>query len=130
MEQAQVFTIVGWLFVVMSPIALLYEGYLRLKAKKAESWPHEEGEITHSEVETGTSGGGSGRVTFRANIKYKYKVKRRTYKNDKVFVGNVKVWVNYKNEAEQTCREYPVGKTVRVLYNPKRPSEACLEPRV
>ena len=45
-------------------------------------------------------------------------------------MGNVKVWVNYKSEAERTCREYPVGKTVKVLYNPKKPSEACLEPRV
>ncbi len=130
MDQSQVLTIVGWVFVAMSPIALLYEGYLRIKAKKAESWPREDGEITHSEIELGTSGGTSGRVTFRADIKYKYKVKRRSYKNDKVCVGNVKVWVNNRSVAERTCREYPVGKTVKVLYNPNKPSEACLEPRV
>lgn len=123
-------TFVGWLFIIMAPIALLYELYLRLKAQKAKAWPQVDGEITHSEVETVCSGGSGGRVTFRADIKYKYKVGRRTYKNDKVCVGNVTVSVNNKSEAQYKCRDYPIGKTVKVFHNPRKPTEACLEPRV
>ena len=95
--------------------------------KQSLSWPSTDGEVISSSVSSESSGTyDNPNSTFRANIKYRYEVGSRTLTNDKICVGG-QLQISFKSKAEQTCRTYPTGKSVRVHYNPRKPSDSVLE---
>lgn len=118
----------GILFLVLGCAVVLYVKYLQRKAKQSLSWPSVEGEIVHSEVVQKSSGGGvySTSTTFRADVQYRYQVRARSYRGDKVCVG-IDIGTGSQDRAEERCARYQVNSPVTVYYNPGDPQEACLE---
>jgi hypothetical protein len=117
----------GLLFIFVGAGAWAYVGYLKMKVQKSMSWPSTQGEILQSEVIQKESGGYSATSTvYKAKILYRYQVQHRKYKSDKLSIGQ-SVNTGSKDRAETTVRQYPVGATVDVYYNPENPKDVCLE---
>jgi hypothetical protein len=95
------------------------------KARASERWPTVEGRITTSEVQQHR--GKKGKVTFSANVGYDYQVDGQKLLGDTVWFGG-----NFSSSssglARQTVDRYPVGKQVRVSYDPAHPEVSVLEP--
>ncbi len=119
--------LIGWLFVLIAIGMVLYEKHLEKKAGEAQFWPVADGEITHSEVVRQGGAGLNTSSTFKADVKYKYKIKSRTLRGNKVRLG-VDIATGSRTRAEERCAQFPVGRTVEVHYNPDKPAECCLEP--
>lgn len=99
------------------------------QVRQSLSWPSTDGEVISSSLSSESSGTHDNPNTvFRANIKYSYEVDSRKLVNDKICIGG-QLKISLKGKAEQTCRNYPTGKSVRVHYNPNKPSDSVLETR-
>lgn len=110
-------------------VALLFGIYiLQLPMAAASlSWPTVEGSILSSEVYEQCCGEYS--EGWFPKVSYRYSVAGKEYISDKVeFVsmgdGNTSYF------ALQVIRRYPVGKQVKVYYNPLDPDVAVLEPGI
>lgn len=66
--------------------------------------------------------------TFRANIRYSYQVGGRKLTNDRICVGG-QLQISMRGKAEEYCRRYPKGRSVRVHYDPRKATESVLETR-
>ena len=107
------------------------------EAAAMKRWPVAEGRVLSAKVEgTGRvlsrgTGGPRARMTlYRPVLLYEYK---RWRENTSAAVGLRKVlgWPSGVREfAEKVVDRYPGGSVVAVRYNPGRPDESVLEPRV
>ena len=115
----------------MALAGLGYVGYVTHKirlAHRARSWPTAPGEILAARVEQKRTrtGNGNGYV-YVANIEYAYEVRGRRYQGDTICIGG-ELDTSFEARAQERCRRYPVGRTVRVYHQPKDPQVCCLEP--
>jgi hypothetical protein len=107
------------------------------EAAAMKRWPIVRGRVLSSEVEeyradAGSKGYGGARARmtlYRPVVTYEYEVAGRRFRGDRITQSpgldrGVPVF------AEQIAQRYPAGSTPDVRYNPKRPSESVLEPRV
>lgn len=105
-------------------------GYNVLQNAKASSkWPAAKGIITVSEVikNESTTGTGTNKrktVTYNAKIHFKYSVKGKDYTSSNVTFGQS------TKGAGEIVNRYPIGKNVKVFYNPQDLEVAVLEPGV
>jgi len=105
-------------------------GYSVLQnAKASAEWPTEKGIITVSEVikHESTTGTGTNKrrtVTYNAKIHFKYSVKGKRYTSNNVTFGQS------TKGAGEIVNRYPIGKKVKVFYNPQDLKVAVLEPGV
>jgi len=99
---------------------------IRDKAAASVAWPATEGRITASRVER-VKQGGDGKATYTADITYEYALDGRTFEGDRVWFGD-----DYSASDASAFRaavgRYPVGKAVKVHYDPAEPAESVLEP--
>ena len=102
---------------------------LGVLVQQSHDWPSTPGEIISSSISRESSGTiDSPNRTFRANIRYRYKVGSRTLTNNRICVGG-QLQVSLKGKAENYCRDYPIGEIVDVFYNPDKPRDSVLETR-
>ncbi|MCL4678148.1 MAG: DUF3592 domain-containing protein [Alphaproteobacteria bacterium] len=115
----------GVLLVIGYFVAFSFGKPIVDKAKASERWPTVEGRITTSEVQQDR--GNKGKVMFSANVGYDYQVDGQKLLGDTVWFGG-----NFSSSssglARQTVDKYPVGKQVRVSYDPAQPEVSVLEP--
>lgn len=99
-----------------------FVGYEMVKTVLAQSYPETRGEVIHSELEEVSTEDG---YTYGADIHFTYQVDGQSYTSEEYAYG---AWNNSNSSgAKKMLRKYPVGKTVRVYYNPSDPSDAVLE---
>lgn len=89
------------------------------KAKAAETWPSVPGKITKSFV------GRSGKM-YEARIAYNYEVNGQKLNGEHISLMDGSS--SNSGASERLVDELPVGKEVKVYYNPKVPVEAYLNP--
>lgn len=97
---------------------------LREQAVASQAWPATDGRITRSVLEESRKDGTTHRS---ADIGYEYHLDGRTLAGSRVWIGD-----GYSsspgNEFRAAVKRYPVGRQVRVHYDPQDPDESVLEP--
>ena len=124
------FSIIGALFALIG-IGMTVWGIGILKdAKASTSWPTVQGEITGSRIDKSTSRDSDGHTdtTYRADVTYRYAVEDAEYTGDTVSFGEY--GSDRRSHADRIVKRYPVGKEVKVHYDPEKPEKAVLEPGV
>lgn len=129
-----VFAIRGLPWVVMfGGGVLLANGLLDfVRAVSSRDWPTAEGTIVSSEVdsETRSVGDGQSSTSCWPKVGYDYTVNDKTYSGDTIAFSSLRSGPHIgsgRAEAQVVVDRYPVGKQVRVYYNPKDPEIAALE---
>ncbi len=118
--------IVGLVFTIMGYAAYNYiTKPMEEEAKASESWPSVLGEITTSEIARYTS---SGETMYSANIHYVYKVENKEYGGSNITSSDGSTSV--QSFVKKDLKKYPVGKQVKVYYDPLFPESSLLEPGV
>jgi hypothetical protein len=118
--------VLGLFALILSGTILVFDGYLGWSAYRqirAQNYPTTAGAVTHSEVE----GHGGRHSNYSPNVLYKYAVAGKTYSSNRYRFGDVYA---VEGKAHQIVGEHPVGKQVRVYYNPDDPADALLQPGV
>ncbi|MBP86930.1 MAG: hypothetical protein CMJ64_09460 [Planctomycetaceae bacterium] len=118
-----VFTGVGFSVAYFLGLPMLRE------AKASESWPTTDGVITVARVESKQERReGKTTTMYSHHIEYRYSV------NDEELTGS-RVWTtdghsssSMSSFAKKTVQRYPVGKEVKVFYDPEAPAICALEP--
>ncbi|MEO2175130.1 MAG: DUF3592 domain-containing protein [bacterium] len=122
-------TLIGYAMWCCSAWTLFRKWQLSKRVESSLSWPSTEGEVISSSISHESSGTyDRPNKTYRANIRYRYKVGSRELTNNKICVGG-QLQISLRGKAEDYCREYPVGEIVEVHYNPKKPRDSVLETR-
>src|SRR5437868_2422728 len=128
--EALAFGVFG-LIVLAITIASLRE------AAAMKRWPVAKGRVLSSKVEeyqddagSGKFGGARARMTlYRPVVSYRYEAEGRRYEGNRI-TQSPGLNRGVPDFAEQVARRYAAGNEVDVRYNPARPSESVLEPRV
>jgi hypothetical protein len=94
------------------------------RATASANWPYTDGTIVGSSVEYTHNGE---HETRRAIIAYAYEVGGTAYGGKRVSFGDGIALVMDRSRQARLAA-YPVGRSVRVAYNPTAPAEAVLEP--
>ena len=95
------------------------------QAKASENWPTTEGIIKSSEViEKRDDDSG---LIYSANILYSYTVKNQAMESNQVWFS-AGYSSSSREEFQRTVIKYPVGKKVKVYYDPDDPVVAVLNP--
>jgi hypothetical protein len=119
--------IIGGIMVVGGYLLAFHVGRPAMKkAEASEGWPTTTGVVTHSEVARDHDSDGT---MYRPDVEYEYTVDGQDYVGNTITVG-AKVSTNVAGGAQKKVNEYPVGKEVKVHYDPDDPAESCLEPGV
>ena len=116
---------VGTIFLVIGYCLLTFWGKPTLEnAKNSVNWPTVPGKVTESKIGSHTS---DGSTTYSADVTYRYLVEEAEIHSDRVWFGD-----NYSSSDrtmfERIVNKYPVGKEVKVYYNPDDEFIAVLEP--
>ncbi len=122
---AMILTFVGIIFLLIGFLLTKYLGKPMVEqAKASENWPTTEGIIKSSEVIEKREDNG---LMYSANIVYSYTVNGQTIESNQVWFS-----ANYsssnRQEFQRTVIDYPVGKKVKVYYDPDDPVVAVLNP--
>jgi hypothetical protein len=106
------------------------------EAAAMKRWPVSEGRVLSAKVEeyrTSVSrgvGGPRARMTlYRPVLLYEYEVRGKRFQGSRV-AQSPGLDRRVPEFAQKVVERYPSGSTVAVRYNPKRPDESVLEPRV
>jgi hypothetical protein len=95
------------------------------QAAASRGWPAAEGEIIACELERRSIEDDSADECFAAAVRYRYQVNGQNYEGDAISVGGPAVTT--RALAEKTADRYPVGRRLRVYYDPRHPASALLE---
>jgi hypothetical protein len=80
--------------------------------------------VVKSENTTGKGTNKRRTVTYHAKIHFKYSVKGKSFTSNNVTFGQS------TKGAGEIVNHYPIGKKIKVFYNPQDPKVAVLEPGV
>lgn len=108
---------------------LLYRGFRnRSQGAAMQEWPATTGVIRESTVREIAGEGDEGwdHVPY---IRYEYEVNGRPYVGSSLAAGLMNTGAG-EEAARQFVRDYPVGSTVTVWYNPRDPRQSAIEKRV
>ena len=123
-----VLRVVGGGAVALGVFAAYGTVRMRLKVGQALKWPTVPGEITSSEVQSGTERHHRKPIkTYAAAIRYTYEVDGKAYESDQIQLGGSSE-TSQPGEFERMVKRYPEGKHVKVYYDPSDPATATLEP--
>src|ERR1051325_5474763 len=108
----------------------------RREAAAMKRWPIAKGRVlaahvkAHRDVAGGSSSSGGAHMTlYKPVVQYEYTVDGKRYRGERI-TQSPGLDRGVPEFAEQIVRRYAEGSDVDVRYNPKRPNEAVLEPRV
>lgn len=128
MKAGLVVTLFSGIFGI-SGVALMAFGCWQLReAYVSGSWPAVEGRIVHSEMTQRESYSGPtepSRITYWAEIGYEYEAEGRAWKGDRVSFGDA--GTSNRPRVQGVVTRYPVGRQVKVFYQPGNAGSACLE---
>lgn len=96
-------------------IAILYWIIQKISALRRKNWQMTTGTITSTFIEK--------RTFFDPIIAYKYSVLGITYVGKASFLGMGMVYAT-EEEAKKTLEAYPMGKSISLRFNPKKPERA------
>jgi hypothetical protein len=94
-----------------------------LRAKKSAHWPAADGVITVSQLREGSFKGMKG---YWGQIEFRYRVGNKEYQSSSLSLGREHLVA--RESWEPVLDEYPVGKSVKVHYDPRQPAVGILEP--
>lgn len=114
-----------WFFFVPGIIIVFFGLRSYQESRASAEWPSVEGEIRSSEVVRSSTSDGT---SFRAEVTYTYRVDGQNFTGDRIQTTTVSS--SNRSRAVSIQRQYPVGQSVEVFYNPERPDRALLEPGV
>ncbi len=108
-----------------------------MESLEAMSWPTTPGQVTRSflkaetiEVSTRSSNGIRGSAledTYTALVDYTFEVNGQAFKGDRISAIRSGTQSD-RASVEEKLKQYPVGKSVTVSYNPSDPEQCLLEP--
>jgi hypothetical protein len=107
------------------------------EAAAMKRWPVARGRVLSSNVEeyradagSGSFGGSRARMTlYRPAVVYEYEVDGQRFRGDRI-AQSPGMHKGVADFAQAVVQRYPSGNAVDVRFNPKRPGESVLEPRV
>lgn len=112
-------SVVGAYTLVWLPI------WLR-KIRKMEAWPETTGQIIES-----TAAGEWDNLNSSLTLIYKPKIAYRYVVNGQEYtgrtIGPTEINTTLRRHAEDKIKQYPIGRTVPVFYDPFRPNDAVLQ---
>ena len=119
----------------LAMLALIFSSLREAAAMKR--WPVARGRVLSSKVEeyrtdagSGNFGGPRARLTlYRPVVVYEYEVDGQRFHGDRI-AQSPGLNRGVPDFSEKTVQRYASGSTIDVRFNPKRPSESVLEPRV
>ncbi len=115
-----IFAIVGGaIFFVFALPPLQY-------ASTSKSWPTVPGIVSRSEVSVWKK---DSQTHYQPDIAYSYTIDGKKYSSSKITVGEPPL-DNNVSKAKSVQAKYPVGKEVKVWYDPELPESAALEPGI
>ena len=97
---------------------------IRDEARASASWPATDGRITRSRLDESRKDGTTRRS---ADIGYEYEVAGRAFAGTRVWIGD-EYTSSPGNEFRAAVERHPVGRPVRVHYDPADPARSVLEP--
>ncbi|MFY9695799.1 MAG: DUF3592 domain-containing protein [Xanthobacteraceae bacterium] len=115
--------LIGFGVIAIAIGAVLYIVQFRqgLRADASKKWPRAAGTVMTSVLEKSPEH----RRRYRAALQYRYRVGGKDYQASRVFWGGNEGREKHMASVVET---YPEGSGVRVFYDPKKPSEAVLDP--
>jgi hypothetical protein len=101
-------------------------GPLVVQGALSEGWPTTAGSIVSSQVTSEVNDDGT--RMYGAEVRYRYTVDGSAHESSRISFG----WMgsSIQSQAQARVDRHPVGKKVRVHYDPSRPGEAVLEPGI
>ncbi len=114
------------IFLLAGGGALVFGVRGLLRARASAGWPHVEGEVVSSSVETHRGSGRNSSTTYHAEVHYTYEVNGRTYDGNRVAYGDY--GSSSPSHARRIVNRYPAGTEVTVHYRPDDPEQCVLEP--
>lgn len=94
-----------------------------LRAKKSAQWPVADGVVISSQMHPGSFKGMKG---YWGEIEFRYRVRNKDYQSSALSLGHDHLAA--KQSWQPILDEYPVGKAVKVYYDPRQPAVGILEP--
>ena len=95
---------------------------------EARTWPAAQGVIDRIDVEehvSPSSGDSHSSITYYPRLAYRYRVAGSTLHGSRIwFTGNQ--FYNDREDADAFVRDYAIGQTVPVVYDPQYPADAAL----
>jgi hypothetical protein len=118
-----IFSVVGFCVVYFLGLPMLRE------AKASSSWPTSDGVVTVARVESKRERrDGKTRTMYSHHIEYRYTVDGQELTGDRVWTSDGGTSSSSSSFAKNTVANYPVGKEVKVHYDPAAPAVCVLEP--
>ena len=101
------------------------------KARHSKNWLSTSGKIIRSELDAQTRADENGyeTTTYIANVIFQYVVNDSTFEGDCINF-DYGIRTSNKHLEKLVVEQYPVGRQVRVYYDPDDPQQAVLEKRV
>lgn len=122
MSGVSIFLIV---FIVLLGIFVFTKREADLKESSAD-WSSVEGMVSSREVKREWDKNSGSPVTrYHFNINYNYKVKDQTYVGTRYQFHGDPIFKS-QTVAEKLVSDYPVGKSIKVYYNPNNPQQSVL----
>jgi len=121
-------------FLIVSGGALMLFGLSFLKtATASQQWPTAQGKVQAVTVTRDrTSTSSSPTYTYAYTVTYRYEVNSNPYRGDRYSLGNGSTASKrYPERSEATAaaaKNYRIGQSVEVYYNPADPTSAVLKP--
>lgn len=113
-------------FAVIGVLLTIFWGIPTARnAMESRNWPSADGRITISEVYKNYDSEDDS-ITYGAKMTYNYTVNGMTYMNGTVAFGDYSS--SDPSHASGIVSRYPVGKSVKVYYDPDDPKTSVLEP--
>jgi hypothetical protein len=128
---SQVYTVAGVFWLMLTIASLFAEPNLRRAAYGAASvrWPSTDGRIVSSRLVTDHDSSDDKR--YSAAVRYSYEVDGAQYVGDRVlfyYRSRFEGHTYDRSLVDPVLRRYPVGRQVRVHYEPGAPKNSVLEP--
>jgi hypothetical protein len=111
-----------WVFAILLGVSVIsLPQYLRIK--KSAGWPSVPGVVTASTMLSGLC---RSAPCYRGQIDYQYRVADANYHGSALSLARTH-WA-VRDSWQRVLDRYPVGRDVRVYYEPRHPANAVLEP--
>lgn len=94
------------------------------EAKASESWPSVQGIVSHSEIRQSTQ---DETIMYAAVIRYDFEVDDIPYAGNRVSLSSENSKTSSVRDVKKVLQKYPLGKPVKVYYDPDFPANAVLE---
>jgi hypothetical protein len=94
-----------------------------LKAKATHTWPSIQGIVVESRIE---EKGSSGEFSYKPVVVYEYEINGFLLKSSDLIVGGQSLTNGSYFQAGKLVRDFPLGQTVDVIYNPANPKDSVL----